>query len=85
MVLAQHGDVRYHVHGRDVGGEDHRAGRRGSVRGCAGCGGFAQRFDDFFDAAFEGFVFVGCQGGFCGLVLYCLLKRERIGEEGGVW
>lgn len=40
------------VHGRDVGGKDHNAGDgdRGALRG------FAEGFDDFFDAAFEGLV-----------------------------
>jgi len=61
VVLAEHGDVRYDVHGGDVGGEDDDA--EGLLLwgggGGGGGGGFAEGFDDFFYAAFEGFVFGG--------------------------
>lgn len=60
VVLAQHGDVADDVHGRDVGGQNHDTGRWGAAR-CAWCG-FTERFDDFFDTAFEGFVFGSCLG-----------------------
>lgn len=64
MVLAEYGDVRYDVHGGDVGGEDDDAEGllllwSGGGGGGGGGGGFAEGFDDFFYAAFEGFVFGG--------------------------
>jgi len=64
VVLAEHGDVRYDVHGGDVGGEDDDAGGLLLLLlwgggGGGGGGGFAEGFDDFFYAAFEGFVFGG--------------------------
>lgn len=60
MVFAEDGEVGYYVHGGDVGGEDDDAGGEGDGGGGGGgCGrgGFAEGFDDFFNAAFEGFVF----------------------------
>lgn len=70
MVLAQDGDMGNDVHGGYVCREhDDTMGKGGiicSAAGGFGCegrdsgGGFAKGFDDFFDAAFEGFVFRGC-------------------------
>lgn len=54
MVLAQHGEVRDDVLGRDVAGDDDDSGERG-VAG-AGRGRLAQRLDDLLDAALEGVV-----------------------------
>jgi hypothetical protein len=52
VVFAEHGDVRDDVHGRDVGGDDDNGDGVAEVGGCDL--GFAQRFDDFLDAAAEG-------------------------------
>ena len=59
--------MRNDVHRADVGGQDDDAvGNVGTVgaRGEGGGGrerGFANRFDAFFHAAFEGFVFGRCK------------------------
>lgn len=70
--------MRDDVHGGDVGGEDDDAG--GLVLGAGGgWGGFAEGFDNFFHAAFEGFVFGGWgRGG--GLVLGLGGRGEGGGE-----
>ena len=49
--------MRDDVHGTDIGSEDDDTdGTRGS-----GSGGFAERFDDFFDAALESTVRGSCR------------------------
>ena len=50
--------MRYDIHGRYIGCENNDARRRRDG-GVCGEGGFAEGFNDFFDAAFEGFVFGG--------------------------
>lgn len=51
MVLAEHRDMRYDIHGRDVGRENNHAGRLSPGRRRRA--GFAEAFDDFLDPAFE--------------------------------
>lgn len=60
MILAQNGDVADDVQRRDICCKDNDANGIGD--GCVGCwrGTFAEGFDDFFDASFEGFVDGGC-------------------------
>lgn len=60
VILAQDGDVADDVQRRDICCKDNDANGFGD--GCVGCWGgtFAEGFDDFFDASFEGFVDSGC-------------------------
>ena len=60
MVLAEDGDVRDDVHGRDVGGDDDDGGRVVDV-GASRVLRLAQRLDDFLDAAAEGLGLRGCE------------------------
>ena len=60
VVLAEHGDMRDYVHGRDVCGEDDDADWIGGRSGGGGGRGAPDGFDDFLDAAFQGAVGRGC-------------------------
>lgn len=59
MVLAQHGEVRDDVHGRNVAGDDDNAGERGVAGG--GRGRLSESLDDLLDAALQGVVLGSCE------------------------
>jgi hypothetical protein len=59
VVLAQHGEVRDDVHGRDVAGDDDNARERGVAGG--GRGRLSESLDDLLDTALQGVVLGGCE------------------------
>lgn len=60
MVFAEDGQMRNDVHGRDIGSDNDDGERVRDVGGGGGrVGRFAERFDDFLDAAAERFGLCG--------------------------
>lgn len=73
LFLADARDVGDDVYGMDIGGEDdHRFGRDDEFARVS-----AEGFDDFFDAALEGFVLAGC---FC--MSANVVVRREMGRRG---